>query len=290
MTTSAVSEVVESPISDLKWKGFKVYQISGPASALHAHSRRDFYKIVLVNSDLTVSYGDKTVDIKETCLILVNPRIAHTVTHHNERKGFACVFTEAFMAGRERTELLHNSPLFRFGLSPIIPLDAEQLVFITGIYQKMLSVYHSDYEQKDELLKTCTELLIREALMIKPLSDVPKYKNAATRIAHLFLELQERQFPIENTGSRLKLRTAQDYAESLAVHVNYLNRAVKEVTGKPTSVHIAERIAAEAKALLQHTDWSVGEIAYSLGFEYPTYFNNYFKRVTGLTPKYFRPS
>jgi AraC-like DNA-binding protein len=42
------------------------------------------------------------------------------------------------------------------------------------------------------------------------------------------------------------------------------------------------------KALLQHTDWSVGDIAYALGFEYPTYFNNYFKRLTGTTPKSLR--
>jgi len=60
------------------------------------------------------------------------------------------------------------------------------------------------------------------------------------------------------------------------------------VTGKPTSVHIAERMMAEAKALLQHTDWSIADIAYALGFEYPTYFNNYFKRVTGTTPNSFR--
>ena len=39
----------------------------------------------------------------------------------------------------------------------------------------------------------------------------------------------------------------------LNVHVNYLNRAVKEVTGKSTTTHITERIVSEAKALLQHT-------------------------------------
>lgn len=54
------------------------------------------------------------------------------------------------------------------------------------------------------------------------------------------------------------------------------------------STHIAARIAAEAKALLQHTDWSVADIAYALGFEYPAYFNNYFKRLTGVTPSTFR--
>jgi len=40
----------------------------------------------------------------------------------------------------------------------------------------------------------------------------------------------------------------------------------------------------EAKALLQHTNWSVAEIAYALGFEYPTYFNNFFKKKTGQIP------
>jgi AraC family transcriptional regulator, transcriptional activator of pobA len=36
---------------------------------------------------------------------------------------------------------------------------------------------------------------------------------------------------------------------------------------------------------LQHTDWNVADIAYSLGFEYPTYFNNFFKSQTGHIPK-----
>jgi AraC-like DNA-binding protein len=74
----------------------------------------------------------------------------------------------------------------------------------------------------------------------------------------------------------------------LHVHVNYLNSAVKEVTGKPTTAHIADRIITEARALLQHTDWSIAEIAYALGFEYPTYFNNFFKKKTGEIPKAVR--
>jgi AraC-like DNA-binding protein len=125
-------------------------------------------------------------------------------------------------------------------------------------------------------------------LSIQPAQNELKQKNAAARITHLFTELLERQFPIDNAGDPLRLRTAQDFAEALSVHVNYLNRSVKEVTGKSTSVLIAERIAAEAKALLQHSHWSIADIAYGLGFEYPTYFNNYFKRVTGTTPNSLR--
>jgi len=100
--------------------------------------------------------------------------------------------------------------------------------------------------------------------------------------------LLERQFPIESADAPLSLRSPQDFADALSVHVNHLNRSVKQVTGKSTSTHISERIANEAKALLQYTDWNISEVAYSLGFEYPTYFNNFFKRIAGTTPKSIR--
>ena len=86
----------------------------------------------------------------------------------------------------------------------------------------------------------------------------------------------------------MQFKTAQEFANRLSVHVNHLNRSVKEITGKPTSAHIAERIITEAKALLIHTDWTIAEIGYALGFEYPAYFNNYFKRLTGIVPSLVR--
>ena len=53
----------------------------------------------------------------------------------------------------------------------------------------------------------------------------------------------------------------------------------------PLQGYTAERIVTEAKALLQHTDWNISDIAYSLGFEDPNYFNNFFKRLTGTNLK-----
>ena len=123
---------------------------------------------------------------------------------------------------------------------------------------------------------------------MQPLQNTSNNKNASSRITNVFFELLERQFPIESTDHPLQLKTAQDFAENLSIHVNYLNRSVKEVTGKPTTTHISERIISEAKALLQHTDWNISEIAYALGFEYPTYFNNFFKKITGTNPKSLR--
>ena len=305
MAVKVVSAIPGLNMEDLKLKGFKVHQLpaSGPEPPASGHApgrpatedipvsrgRRDFYKMVLVTGDMTVYYGDRIVEINDTVLFFVNPHVPHSIVRRSKKtSGYACLFTESFIKSRERTEILKNSPLFRIGDTPVVALNSEQAAFMTGIFQKMLAVHSSDYHYKGELIRSCIALIIHEALRIQPSQNISPFKNAATRITHLFMDLLERQFPIERTGEPLRLRTAQDFAKGLSVHVNYLNRSVKEVTGKPTSVHIAERITTEAKALLQHTDWSVADIAYALGFEYPTYFNNYFKRVTGATPKSYR--
>jgi AraC-like DNA-binding protein len=289
MAVKLVPEIPGLNMEDLKLKGVKVHQLSAPVDAPISRGRRDFYKMGLVNGNLTVYYGDRILKINDTVLFFINPNVPHSVVRHSKKiTGYACLFAETFITGRERTGILKNSPLFQIDDTPVIPLNKEQAAFMSAIFKKMLDVHGGDYHYKSELIRNCIELIIHEALRIQPAKNVPQFKNAATRITHLFTDLLERQFPIERTDEPLKLRAAQNFAAELSVHVNYLNRSVKEVTGRPTSVHIAERITAEAKALLQHTDWSVADIAYALGFEYPTYFNNYFKRMTGTTPKALR--
>jgi AraC-like DNA-binding protein len=275
--------------ADLKSKGFKVHKVSGIVPGTEVQARRDYYKIVMVTGDFVLKFGDKAVDINGTYLFFANPNVLHTIIPRSlERSGYGCAFTEDFIAGRELTELVHNSPLFRSSETPVLPLNPEQEAFLTSIFKKLITVYNSDYDHRDDLFRNCIELIIHEALQIQPVNQDLREHNAATRVTRSFLELLERQFPIDSPSEPLKLRTAQDFAQSLSVHTNYLNRTVKAVTGKPTSVLIAERITAEARALLQHTDWSVSDIAYGLGFEYPTYFNNYFKRITGTTPNAIR--
>ncbi len=289
MVIKAALQGEELNIYDLKLKGFRIHEMPKHASPSLIRGRRDYYKIGLVTGHMTVCYAGREVEIKDTVLVFVNPNVPHSVVRHTEEAtGYACLFTEAFIAGRERTDILKISPLVNPNANPVIPLNMEQAGFMRGIFQKIQSVYSGDYTHKNEVLRSCIELIIHESLCIQPVQNDLHNKNAATRITNMFMDLLERQFPIESLGDPLKLRTAQDYAERLSVHINYLNRSVKEVTGKPTSVHIAERIAAEAKALLLYTDWSVADIAYGLGFEYPTYFNNYFKRVTGTNPKTLR--
>lgn len=130
--------------------------------------------------------------------------------------------------------------------------------------------------------------IIHYGQKLQPATALYPLHNAAARVTALFIELLERQFPIESSHQKLKLRTAKDYADRLAVHVNHLNKVLKENTGKTTTELISNRLMQEAKILLKETDWNISEIAYSLGFEEIAHFSNFFKKYSSVTPLGFR--
>jgi AraC family transcriptional activator of pobA len=275
--------------AELKLKGFMVYEIDSEADTGHTYSRKDFYKVNLTTGKFIFHYADKSLETDENFLLFANPHIPYSCDAVSPKfSGYTCLFTEEFLKLGDRSESFKQSPLFKIGGTPVLKIDKEQYEFITSIFKRMLSEQGTDYAFKDELIRNHINLIIHEAVKMQPSESYSKQKSAAERITAVFLELLERQFPIESTQRPLKLKTAQDFADGLSLHVNYLNSAVKNVTGKPTTSHISDRIISEAKALLQHTDWSITEIAYALGFEYPTYFNNFFKKKTGEIPKSVR--
>jgi len=275
--------------NELKLKGFNVFQIESDSNAMRIYSRKDFYKICLTTGKSIVHYADRSFETDGTVLFFGNPHIPYSwETVSISYTGYTCLFSEDFLKLSDRSESLQQSPLFKIGGTPILNITDKQREFLSTIFQKMIEEQQTNYTYKDDLIRNYINLIIHEAMKLQPSENYDQHKNAASRITSVFLELLERQFPIESTDRPLQLKTAQDYAKNLNVHVNYLNRAVKEVTGKPTTAHISERIISEAKALLQHTDWNSADIAYALGFEYPTYFNNYFKRLTGTNPKSLR--
>lgn len=284
-----LTRVISEFNNELKLQGFKAFQIEQDSADTRTYSRKEFYKICLTTGESKIHYSDKTYEQEGTILFFGNPHIPYSwETISTSYIGYTILFSEEFFKNSERSESLQQSSFFKIAGTPVLKITEEQRIFLNTIFQKMIVEQESDYVFKDELIRNYISLIIHESLKMEPSENYEQNKNASSRLTSVFLELLERQFPIETIQDPLQLRTAQHYAQHLNVHINYLNRAVKEVTGKSTTTHITERIITEAKALLQHTDWSISEIAFALGFEYPTYFNNFFKKATGTNPSAFR--
>ncbi|MGJ1332377.1 helix-turn-helix domain-containing protein [Sphingobacterium siyangense] len=253
------------------------------------YNKRTYYKISLITGKNIAEYADKVIEIDESALVFATPKVPyHWIPKDEDQKGYFCVFTDEFLARNKSGVIIDDLPIFQPGGLPIFQLSEEQRIEIEEIFLKMNKELSSDYVFKYDLLRNYVLEIIHYGQKLQPKSITNPTSNASNRITSLFIELLERQFPIESPMQRLQLRTANDFAERLAIHVNHLNKTLKENTGKTTSHVIAARIVQEAKILLRQTDWNISEIAFSLGFEEIAHFSNFFKKQTGLAPNNFR--
>ncbi|GAB3909482.1 response regulator transcription factor [Larkinella knui] len=267
---------------------FRLEDCVGEGKEPVQYSRRDFYKITLIRGRNVYHYADKSLEVNGTTLMFFNPQVPYSwESLSEETSGFFCIFKEAFFTEKMRGNL-NELPMYAIGGKPAYVLNDVQDEQISQLFQKMIDEINSDYRYKYDLLRNYVTELVHYALKMQPSETLYQHTDAKSRITAVFTELLERQFPIESPSQRFRLRSAKDFAEQLSVHVNHLNRSIRETTGKTTTDHIAERLASEAKALLKHTDWNISEISYTLGFEEPAHFNNFFKKQTHLTPSAFR--
>lgn len=251
------------------------------------YRRRDFYKIMFVAGNIEMQYADKVVTIEKQALFFSNPLIPYRCTNlENIREGVYCIFNHHFF---HQFGDLRQYSVFQPTGEHVFELADEQVPQIRRIYERMFEEINSEYIHKYDMLRNLVFELLHFAMKLQPTSTFDRLSmNASQRISTIFMELLERQFPIEEDHPRVSLRSPSDFAKQLNVHVNHLNRAVKEAAGKTTSQIIAERLLQEAKILLKHSQWNVSEIAYALGFTEVTHFNNFFKKMVGTSPGKFR--
>lgn len=85
-----------------------------------------------------------------------------------------------------------------------------------------------------------------------------------------------------------KLKQVSNYAKRINVTEKRLNQATSKILDKSPKQVIDERVMLEAKRLLAHTNESVKEIGFDLGFDEPTNFIKYFRKHSHSTPAKFR--
>jgi AraC family transcriptional activator of pobA len=251
------------------------------------YRRRDFYKIMLVKGNSEVHFADRKVEVKKQALSFSNPFIPYKWEHLDRiREGMYCIFNQQLF---HQYGQLNQYEVFQPNGEHIFELTDAQAAAVTDIFDRIEKEFTSEYKYKYDVIRNLIFELLHFGLKLQPSIDQEKQTiNASQRISALFVELLERQFPIDDQHPAIKLRSASEFADQLNIHVNHLNRAVKETLQKTTTVVIAERVVQEAKILLRHSKWGVAEIAFSLGFTEATHFNNFFKKHTEVSPTKFR--
>jgi len=248
-------------------------------------SRNRWYKIWLIANRCRLVVNDEAIVCERPVVFFANPFASYAYDSlDGDRSGFWCVFTQDFLAANDPSGRLRAYPELARGSSMLLFPEPKQLAVVSMLFSQLTAEVNARFAFSNEMVFNYIQLLLFEGMKGAMPSARTAPPDAKARITREFLQLLQDQF----SPRPMHLRRPLDFARSLSIHVNHLNATVRNTTGQTTSQHIAAAKLAEAKALLRHSEMSIGDIGESLGFDYPNHFNRFFKLNTGLTPLAYR--
>ncbi|WP_343704528.1 helix-turn-helix transcriptional regulator [Chitinophaga sp.] len=251
--------------------------------------RRDYYKICLSRGQAVLYTEKGEVAVTRPTLFFSNPVIKFGWRNiSRDQEGYVCLFNELYVSAELKRELKKLGRLFENEVYSLVTLSDEEYDLFHQYFRLMAEEYAGHFEYKDEVIQSLLKLIIFTAMKIHLASHPSAKAERQGQLVDRFLDALDAQFPIDSPRNPIRMKTPADFADHLNIHVNHLNHTIKSATGKTTSELIAGKRTAEAMALLKNTEWTIAEIGAGLGFDYPQYFNAFFKKQTGKSPKSYR--
>lgn len=246
--------------------------------------RTGFYHIIwFQNGNPTHLVDFNPIEIKPNTLLFVNKDTVQRFDSKTKFDGKAILFTDSFFNKTETdTKFLRTSILFN-DLFSVAQIEIQnQSKLFANILQQMIDELNSikDNSQADILQNLLHNFLLHSERERRKQNFTEIKKSIDLDYVMRFKEI------LENCYKNQK--QVNYYAKEISITEKRLNQATTKVLGKSPKEIIDNRVLLETKRILVHTNESVKEIAYTLGFEEPTNFIKYFKKHTTLTPTEFR--
>ncbi|MEO0626913.1 MAG: helix-turn-helix transcriptional regulator [Bacteroidota bacterium] len=250
----------------------------------------DFYSIGLKRClQDTFRYGRQSYDFQRGVLGFtspgqiteVNPEIGRTAT------GWMLFFHRDLLQNHPLRKTILNYGFFDYQVNEALHCSAKEEDTLEGIFTNMLNEYNNNIDLYSKpLVLANLELLLQYAERFYNRQFITR-QEVSTGLGAQF-ETNLREFFQLEQYQEMGLPTVSYFADLLRVSPSYLSDYLRMSTGKSTQEHIHLALIERAKALLENPNQSVSEIAYELGFEYPSYFSRLFKAKTGVSPSLYR--
>lgn len=249
---------------------------------ISAHRHENFFQIFLVTDGSGEMVGAyKAVSFSAPCALFIPPGAVHGFRFARDVDGTVVTALverlSAIVAGDRQIADFASAPR-------VVPLEHDTTATgmvadaLAGIRRELSRPAAGRNALTEALMTTAVVGLVRAAGRGEPAGGGPDDRDAR-RIEQLLALI----------GAHFREhRPVGFYAAHLGVSAAHLNRLARVRTGLSVQGLFAARLFEAARRELVFSSVSVQEIAYSLGFSDPAYFNRFFRRMTGATPGAYR--
>ncbi|MBR1926878.1 MAG: helix-turn-helix transcriptional regulator [Bacteroidales bacterium] len=217
--------------------------------------------LYLDDGEVVVEASSQTYLCSAGHLLLIPEGMPFRVAHYSGAVGYSGCFPASIISDSKGTPPLKK------------PLQ-QAFWFDEGLFMKELfNMLELSFERSD-----MTFIEKGLALLVSRIKPGPE-NRLPERVSGFMDELFDESCPLLN---------ASEYATSAGLSANYLNRLVKDSTGKPVRDWIEIARLSRAKKLLGSTSMDIIDVAAAVGIDDQSYFSRFFKKQTGMTPTAFR--
>jgi AraC-like DNA-binding protein len=206
-------------------------------------------------------------------------------------KGYFCTFSDEFFnVGREDKHFLNTLPLFGIEGNGVLHLTRQQADYYLTLFTMMKRESENNSRYSGNIIRGHLHALLHKAhsefQQHACLAGIPN--DPRLSLVKKFTNLFIKDINVLSNHETIHLKKVGDYAREIGISQNHLNDTVRSVTGKSAGQLIKNHLIKRATMCLKYSAKSISEIAYSLGYDDPSYFARFYKRQTGRSPSDFR--
>lgn len=254
----------------------------GPAAPLAGADLASFIKVVFVAAGGRVVVDFQEYDLAQDALFFISAGQYYrlegagsgTLLYYN--RDFYCVEIHDKEVACDGI-LFHN--VYEI---PVVPLTAAASAAMQQLMQEVKAELAHEESSMEEMLRILLKQLIIRATRLWKQQHLALNDEARqeAEFARTFSQLVERHYA--------RHHAVADYAALLHLTPKALSKRLARHGHAAPNDLIKGRIILEAKRLLVHTQLSVKEIGYKLGYEDTSYFIRLFTRQAAASPQTFR--
>ena len=241
-------------------------------------------------ANCTLKYGRQYYDYQEGTIVCFAPGQLIGVDAEKDeikKEVYGLIFHPDLIHGTALGQNISKYTYFSYEQNEALHLsEQEKTIAMDCLHKIQLEMEYPVDRHSKELLSVNIELLLDYCLRFydRQFHTREKVNSDILRKFEQHLNEYFRNGESQKNG----LPSVRFFAEKAYLSPGYFGDLIKKETGKTAQEYIQSKIIDLSKQYLLGTQQSIGEIAYSLGFQYPQHFSRLFKRYVGCTPNEFR--